>query len=167
MEHFTVFSPHQQKKKKSSTHCHNAAHMPPTSRPPLLRDHRHHWVPAKFSNSTFFFSMQGIAAIAAEQDPVLQLFAELETSFSSSQFKLTRDWNSLTLPQIFSCLYCSEEYILPASLKRGQLNSLWAVRAPHIHNHQSLQVRGLPAPFPPYQKNLCSVAILNLAIRGR
>lgn len=87
-------------KRKSSTHCHNAAHIPPTSRPPLLRDHRHHWVPAKFSNSTFF-STQGIAAIAAEQDPVLQLFAELETSFSSSQFKLRRDWNSLTLHRYF------------------------------------------------------------------
>jgi len=30
------------------------------------------------------FSVQGVAAIAAEQDPVFQLFAGLDTSFSSS-----------------------------------------------------------------------------------
>lgn len=31
----------------------------------------------RISNSAFFFSVQGIAAIATEQDPVLQLFAQL------------------------------------------------------------------------------------------
>lgn len=74
--------------------------------------------------SAFFFSVQGTAAIATEQDPVLQLFAQLETSLSSSRFKPTRNWSSLSLSQVFSCLYCSKNITLSASIKGSQLNSL-------------------------------------------
>lgn len=58
--------------------------MPPASSTPLLQDHGRHWVPAEFSDRTFLLSKRGIAAVATEQDPILQLFAKLETSFSSS-----------------------------------------------------------------------------------
>lgn len=92
----------------------------------------------------------GIAAVPAERDPVPQPFADLETSFFSFQFKLTRDWSGLTLSQIFSSLYCSQKCILPAPLKTDQLNSFWAVRAARVHDPRSLQVQGLPAAVPPY-----------------